>query len=197
MATRYRSSIDIGAFLGTRHLTINVDGKDITGIFIPTAINGIEVREDTRTKNQNPSKIRAFVNFTQRSYSSAFLSATKDRLVSRGDTPTPYNVPAWQQCYTLAEDKRNAIRAALKKRVLAEHPEWNGMEDVKGNDLAAAISRLMPYQMGDSYLIEEQSSHPQQYSSAPSAQQVSGYSSAAFSPSESPWSLPEDSDLPF
>lgn len=195
---RYRSSIDLGAFLGARYISFTEDGKTIPGIFIPTAINGIEVREDKRTKNANQSKLRAFINFVQRSYNAAFLTACKNKLVSTGETPTPYNVPAWQQCYTLPEERRLAIRAALKKVVIRDNPDLATMEDVKGNDLAAAISRLMPFSVGDSYLIEEQSAAaPPSYSSGPSAQSVGGYTPAQLPADDNVYHGPDENDLPF
>lgn len=198
---RYRFSIDLGVFLGTRLVTIPVgeNGKPITGIFIPTGINGIEVVEDKRDEGKaNHSKLRAFLSFMQRSYSNAFLTSCKNRLVAQGNAVTPYNVPAWQVCYSLAEEKRTNIRQALKQAVLRDHPEWSYMEDVKGNELAGAISRMMPFQIGDSYLVEEQQvGQSPSYSSAPAAHSVSGYTPVAPAQPDQQWSAPTDQDLPF
>ncbi len=197
---RYRSSIDLGAFIGMRHLSLPIgdDGKPINGIFIPTGINGIDVREDNRGEGKgNQSGFRAFVNFQQRTLSNAYITSIKNRLVSKGEAVTPYNVPAWQMCYILPEERRNAIRAALKKKLLAQHPEWTAQEDVQGTDLSRAISTMMPFQMGDSYLIEEQNAQQPSYNNAPVAQQVYGYTPVAAPPADQQWQAPADDDLPF
>jgi len=200
---RYRFSIDLGVFLGMRHITVPLGegGKNIQGIFIPTGINGIDVREDNRPDGKcNQSKLRAFVNFQQRDYASAYLSSVRDRLTAKGEAITPYNVPAWQVCYTLPEERRTVIRGVLKQVVLKAHPEWSQQEDSKGTELAAAISILMPFQMGDSYLIDDgNGQQSQSYSSAPSAQQVSGYTPVAAPPADqSGWDAPTSmDDLPF
>lgn len=191
---RFKFSLDLGCFIGARHISIpGENGQPIPGLFIPTGINGIEVGEDTRGDGRaNQSKIRAFVNFQQRSLNNKYLQAVKDRLISKGEVVTATNVPAWGVCYTLPEEKRSRIRAALKKKVLAEHPEYNGQEDVKGSDLAGAITRLMPFQMGDSYLMEET---PQSYTPQygyPSPQQVTGYT-----PVDMSGMAASDEELPF
>lgn len=200
---RYRFSIDLGTFIGARYINLaQGEGKpDIPGIFIPAGINGIEVKADGRTNNPNKSGFRAFLNMQQRSCNYKFINAVKENLIRKGDTPTLYNVPAYDVCYTLPEEKRKVIRAALKKRVIAEHPDWANQADEKGTDLARAISVLMPFQLGDSYLIEEQNSQQQSASpSAPVTQGVSGYTPAAAAPADSQWTPPEnpeDDDLPF
>lgn len=189
---RYRFSIDMGVFLGMRHITVDIDGKPISGIFIPTGVNGIDVSVDNRSKDKaNQSGLRAFLNFQQRNYNAAYQSAVRDRLAQQGEVPTLYNVPAMQVCYTLPEERRKLIRASLKKKVLLEHPEWSAQEDIKGTDLAGAISRLMPFQMGDSYLMEDATAN-QQYGSAPVSQSVSGYTPVSnYGPTS------EQEDLPF
>lgn len=192
---KYRFSIDLGCFIGVRHISIPVgeNGQAIPGIFIPTGINGIDVADDTRGEGRaNQSKIRAFVNFQQRSLNNKYIQAIKDRLISRGEPVTATNIPAWSVCYSLSEEKRTRIRAALKRKVLAEHPEYNGQEDVKGTELSAAISRFVPFQMGDSYLIEESAqSYTPQYG-YPAPQQVTGYT-----PAQMPDPSYQNEDLPF
>ena len=75
-----------------------------------------------------------------------------------------------------------------------EHPEWKDLNDERGNALSAAISRLMPYQMGDSYLIEETGS---QQAARPAAMepQNNGYTPQV---AAAPFDAPSDKDdLPF
>lgn len=178
---RYRFSIDAGTFIGARflNLTLTDGGKPIPGIFIPAGINGIEVQTDNRDEGKrNPSGIRAFLNFQQRICNNKYIEAVKQSLMRKGEEITLYNVPAYQVAYTLPEEKRKPIREALKKRILAEHPEWKDQTDTQGTDLSRAISTLMPYQVGDSYLMEEQNAQQQpRNASAPVSQAVSGYSS--------------------
>lgn len=196
---RYRFSIDAGAFLGARFISVPSPngGKPVQGLFIPAAINGIDVRQDFRPVGKaNQSGLRAFLSFTQRSVSNAYCQAVKDRLVSQGEGITPYNVPAWSVCYAIPEEKRLRIRSALKARVLADNPALSGQEDVKGTPLAAAISRLFPFQMGDSYLIEEQKpSGAPAYADtmAPSVMDCSPVAPQAMG--EAP--MPFDEDVPF
>ena len=108
-------------------------------------------------------------------------------------------MPAYSVCYTLPEEKRAKIRAVLAKRVIAEHPELANQTDTQGTDLAKAISTLMPFQMGDSYLIEEQNAQQQpRNSSAPVAQGVTGYSTQAPTDYADPFGGEEaPDDLPF
>ncbi len=177
---RYRFSIDVGAFIGARflNLTLTEGGKPIPGIFIPAGINGIEVQTDNRDEGKrNNSGIRAYMNFQQRNPSNKYVEAVKQGLQRKGEPITLYNVPAYQVAYTLPEAKRTRIREALKKRVLAEHPEWKDQTDTQGTELSRAISMLMPYQVGDSYLIEEQQQQgAPRNASAPVSQGVTGYS---------------------
>lgn len=156
---RYRFSIDLGIFTGARFLslTLTEGGKPIPGIFIPAGINGIEVKNDDREESKrNPSLFRAFINLRQVFCNNKYLDAVKQSLLRKGENITLYNVPAFNVAYSLPEDRRKVIRAALAKRVIAEHPEWANQSDEKGTELAGAISRMMPFNMGDSYLIEEQ-----------------------------------------
>ena len=203
---KYRFSVDMGIFTGARYLEPEFDTPDgkskvkIPGIFIPCAINGITVQADTRDEaKRNVSGFRAFITFVQRAVSGKYVQTIKERLTREGNAITPYNVPAYSVCYTLPEEKRVKIRAALAKRVLSEHPDWANQSDTQGTDLARAISTLMPFQMGDSYLIEEQPSQGQpRNSTAPVAQGVAGY--AAQIPTqeaqENMWQE-NNEDLPF
>lgn len=198
---RYRFSIDVGTFIGARFLSLNLTegGKSIPGIFIPAGINGIEVQTDTRDEGKrNASGIRAFLNFQQRSCNNKYIDAVKQSLQRKGEEITLYNVPAYQVAYTLPEAKRTKIREALKKRIISERSELSNQTDTQGTELARAISMLMPYQMGDSYLIEEQNAQVAlRNASVPTAQGVTGWTP----PEQSNYdplgedSLPED--LPF
>lgn len=204
--SKYRFSIDAGIFTGARYIEPEfptADGKGkvkIPGIFIPTGINGIDIKADTRDEGKrNASGFRAFLTFVHRGLSGKYIQTIRDRLTREGEQITAYNVPAYSVCYTLPEDKRAKIRAVLAKRVIAEHPELANQTDTQGTDLAKAISTLMPFQMGDSYLIEEQNT-PQQprNSSAPVAQGVTGYSTQAPTDYADPFGGEEaPDDLPF
>ena len=68
------------------------------------------------------------------------------------------------------------------------------MDQKLGTDLSRAISMMMPFTMGDCYLVEEnRNTVAPANPSAPSAQSVAGYTPAA-APAETPeW----DNDLPF
>lgn len=197
---RYRFSIDIGTFIGARflNLTLTEGGKPIPGIFIPAGINGIEIQQDTRDEGKrNASGFRAFLNFLQRSCNGKYIDAVKQSLMRKGEEITLYNVPAYQVAYTLPEEKRNKIRAALKARVIAEHPEWKDQSDTQGTDLSRAISMLMPYQMGDSYLVEDQNNQQPRNSSAPVSQGVAGYSAPASADYDPFSGAATEDDLPF
>lgn len=201
---RYRFSIDIGAFIGARYINFTEgDGKpQIPGVFIPAAVNGIEVKQDARDESKaNRSKFRAFLNFQQRVCNFKFIDSIKQKLMRQGDTPTLYNVPAYDVCYTLPEAKRTVIRKALVKRLLAEHPEWAGQKDEKGTDLSRAVSTLMPFNIGESYLMEEQSAAQTASASvsAPISQPTAGYTPAAPAPADSEWQPTDENgdDLPF
>ena len=115
----------------------------------------------------------------------------------KGEEITLYNVPAYQVAYTLPEEKRNKIRAALKARVIADHPEWKDQSDTQGTDLSRAISMLVPYQMGDSYLVEDQNTQQPRNSSAPVAQGVAGYTQPASSEYDPFGGGEANDDLPF
>lgn len=176
---RYRFSIDAGIFIGARFrkLRFEENGPEIPCLCIPVGINGIEVQTDNREEGKrNPSGFRAFLNFTQRLCNGKYISAVKESLTRKGEQITLYNVPAYQVAYTLPETKRVKIREVLKKRVIAEHPEWANQTDTQGTDLARAISMMIPFQVGDSYLVEEQQNAQPRNTSAPVAQGVAGYS---------------------
>lgn len=200
---KYRFSIDVGTFTGARYLELPLQTAKgevkVPGIFIPVGINGISVQADTREEDKrNASGFRAFLNFVQRSLNGKYINSIKERYQREGKEITAYNVPAYSVCYTLPEDKRTKIRAVLAKRVIAEHPEWANQTDTQGTDLSKAISTLMPFQMGDSYLIEEQQQQQQRNSTAPVAQGVTGYSSPAPTDYQDPFggeNAPDD--LPF
>ena len=197
---RYRFSIDIGTFIGARflNLTLTEGGKPIPGIFIPAGINGIEIQQDTRDEGKrNASGFRAFLNFLQRSCNGKYIDAVKQSLMRKGEEITLYNVPAYQVAYTLPEEKRTKIRAALKARVIADHPEWKDQSDTQGTDLSRAISMLVPYQMGDSYLVEDQNTQQPRNSSAPVAQGVAGYTHPASSEYDPFGGGEANDDLPF
>lgn len=197
---RYRNSQDLGVFIGAKYITCpNEEGKPVRGIFIPDAINGIVVTQDNREEGKrNSSGVRAFINTQQRFASQKYIDSVKERLVKSGEQITAYNVPAYQICYTLPELKRNKIRAALATKILKEHPEWAGQTDTQGTDLARAISMMMPFQMGDSYLIEDQNTQQQLNSTAPVAQQVAGYTPQSVDLNDpNTWVPPTDDDLPF
>ena len=194
---RYRNTQDLGIFVGARFLNITITdgGPQIPGIFIPVGINGIDVQPDTRDEDKrNASGFRAFISTTQRNCNSSYLNAIKQNLIRKGEDITPYNVPAYQVCYTLTEERRKRIRESLCNRLKKEHPEWKDLNDERGNALSAAISRLMPYQMGDSYLIEETGS---QQAARPAAMepQNNGYTPQV---AAAPFDAPSDKDdLPF
>lgn len=199
---RYRFSIDLGAFIGVRFRKIKFDenGPEVPCLCIPVGINGMAVAEDTReVGKRNPSGLRVFLNFTQRLCNNKYIDAVKQSLMRRGEEVTLYNVPAFQVCYTLKEEVRTKIRAALAKKVIADHPEWGQQSDTQGTDLSRAISTMMPFQMGDSYLVEEQSaaSAPRN-SNTPVSQGVAGYSEA-MSNNYDPFGEGggNDDDLPF
>lgn len=198
---RYRNSQDLGIFIGAQFINLpRGEGQaPVPGIFIPAAINGIDVRADNRDeKKRNASGFRAFINTQQRSCSNRYIEAVKQGLMRKGEQVTLYNVPAYQVCYMLPEEKRTKIRAALEKRIKAEHPEWAEQTDTSGTDLAREISTMMPFQMGDSYLIEEQSQPTTHMNvSAPVAQGVTGYSAAVLNEDNSGQWAPADEDLPF
>ena len=197
---RYRNSQDLGVFIGAKYITCpNEEGKPVRGIFIPDAFNGIAVTQDNREEGKrNSSGIRAFINTQQRFANQKYIDSVKERLVKSGEQITAYNVPAYQICYTLPEEKRNKIRAALAAKILKEHPEWAGQTDTQGTDLARAISMMMPFQMGDSYLIEDQNTQQQLNSTAPVAQQVAGYTPQSVDLNDpNTWVPPTDDDLPF
>lgn len=198
---RYRNSQDLGVFIGARFIApvLTEGGNPIRGIFIPTDINGIEVQQDTRDEDKrNHSGIRAFINTQQRACNNKYIEAVKQSLMRKGEAVTLHNVPAYHICYTLPEEKRTRIRASLAKRIIAEHPEWASQTDTQGADLARAISMMMPFQMGDSYLIEEPpAASAPRTSSAPVAQGVAGYAPASSpDPFDSAF-LSQDEDLPF
>lgn len=197
---RYRNSQDLGVFIGAKYITCpNEEGKPVRGIFIPDAINGIAVTQDNREEGKrNSSGIRAFINTQQRFANQKYIDSVKERLVKSGEQITAYNVPAYQICYTLPEEKRKKIRAALATKILKEHPEWAGQTDTQGTDLARAISMMMPFQMGDSYLIEDQNTQQQLNSTAPVAQHVAGYTPQAVAMNDpNAWAQLSDDDLPF
>ena len=200
---RYRFSIDLGAYIGARYINFTEgEGKKvIPGIFIPAGINGIEVKQDNRQEGKgNGSGFRAFLNFQQRPVNYKLIDSIKQRLVSQGEIPSAYNVPAYDVCYVLPEEKRKAIRKNLAKAVLIAHPEWKDQPDEKGTDLARAISTMMPFSIGISYLMEDQhSASPMASSNAPVAQGVAGYTPATPAPADANGSDPyaEDPDLPF
>ncbi len=198
---RYRNSQDLGVFIGVRFIApvFTEGGNPIRGVFIPTDINGIEVQQDTRDEGKrNHSGIRAFINTQQRACNNKYIEAVKQSLMRKGEAVTLFNVPAYQICYTLPEEKRTRIRTALAKRIIAEHPELASQTDTQGTDLARAISMMMPFQMGDSYLIEESSaSDAPRNASAPVAQGVAGYTPASSpDPFDSAFQ-DSDADLPF
>lgn len=192
----YRFSIDLGRFIGARFVTINnEEGKPVNGIFIPSGINAINVLADTRDEGKrNPSGIKAFINLVMRRASNKYIDTIRQSTVGRGETVTEYNIPYYQACLSIKEEIRNKIREVLAKKVIQQHPEWNGQSDTQGTDLSRAISMMMPFTMGDCYLVEEnRNTAAPANPSAPSAQSVAGYTPAA-APAETPeW----DNDLPF
>lgn len=197
---RYRNSQDLGVFIGARFIapTFEEGGKPIRGIFIPVDINGIEVQQDSREEGKrNASGIRAFINTQQRSCNPKYIEAVKQSLQRKGEEITLYNVPAYQVCYTLPEEKRARIRASLAKRLIAQHPEWANQTDTQGTELARAISMMMPFQMGDSYLMEDNNNAAPRNSSAPIAQGVAGYTAQQTDPFDQDAFASDDSDLPF
>ena len=197
---RYRFSVDAGQFIGARFIspTFEEGGKPVPGIFIPAGINGIEVQNDTREEGKrNASGFRAFLNFRQVLCNNKYTDSVKQGLVRRGEEITPYNVPAYQVAYSLPEAKRTKIREVLKNFILKLHKEWANQTDTQGTDLSKAISTMMPYQMGDSYLMEEQQSAAPRNNNAPVAQGVAGYSAAASNDYDPLGGENAPDDLPF
>ena len=198
---RYRNSQDLGVFIGAQFINLPREGQSpIPGIFIPVGINGIEVKQDNRDESKrNASGFRAFFITQQRVCSNKYIEAVKQGLMRKGETVTLYNVPAYQVCYTLPEEKRQKIRAALAKHIIAKHPEWAQQTDTQGTDLARAISMMMPFQMGDSYLIEEQQASAAPVNNAtPVAQGVAGYTPIDSYSTDGSFLPPvSDDDLPF
>ena len=149
--SKYRFSIDAGIFTGARYIEPEfptADGKGkvkIPGIFIPTGINGIDIKADTRDEGKrNASGFRAFLTFVHRGLSGKYIQTIRDRLTREGEQITAYNVPAYSVCYTLPEEKRAKIRAVLAKRVIAEHPELANQTDTQGTDLQSLSLRGCP-----------------------------------------------------
>lgn len=177
---KYRTSQDLGALIGVRYVNIpNEQGQPIPGIFIPTGINGIDVKADNRDENhRNASGINAWLNCRLDYPGNAFLQACRQRLMRENEVETPYNIPAFNVNVATSEEKRNKIREAIAKRMRMEHPEWKDLPDEKGNELAKAISRLMPYTIGQAYLVEPKNAPAQQQPFAPVTQNVSGYTPA-------------------
>jgi len=197
---RYRNSQDLGIFIGAKYIEYpNEEGKMVRGLFIPDAINGIVVKPDTRAEDKrNSSGLRAFINTQQRVCNSKYIQKTKEGIVQRGEQVTAYNVPAYQIAYILPEEVRTKIRAALAVKLKKQHPEWSAQTDTQGTDLSRAISMMMPFQMGDSYLIEEEETRQALNSTAPVAQGVAGYTPQAIAPTaDGGWVAPADDDLPF
>lgn len=197
---RYRNSQDLGVFIGARFISqvFEEGGRPVRGLFIPTDINGIDVQKDEReAARRNVSGLRAFINTQQRQPHQRYIDAIRQSVIRRGDEVTAYNVPAYQICYILPEEKRLRIRKALRARVLAQHPEWSQQSDTPGTDLSREISRMVPFQMGDSYLIPPANASQQERAS--SGMQAEGLASrpmaqpAAFDTSDTV----TDDDLPF
>jgi hypothetical protein len=192
----YRFSIDLGRFIGARYITVNnEEGKAVNGIFIPSSINAINVLNDTRDEGKrNQSGFKAFVNFAMRRSSEKYISTIRQSTIGRGETVTEYNIPYYQACVSIKEEMRTKIRAVLAAKVLKDHPEWNGQSDTPGTDLSRAVSMLMPFAMGDCYLVEENRTQTQSVNSnVPSAASVQGYTPAAAPAENQPW----NDDLPF
>lgn len=163
---KYRFSIDLGKFFGAKAVVVKGDDgqTDVPGIFIPAAINGLQVTQDGRAEQKrNRSGLRCFANFVFRDPNGIYIQSVRDGLLRKGEAQTPYNIPAYTVCFSLKEEIRTRIRQALQKLVLREQPELSGQADERGTELAKAISRLTPFDMGDAYLVEDRHLQGQSY----------------------------------
>jgi hypothetical protein len=100
----------------------------------------------------------------------------------------------------LKEEIRNRIRQVLQKLVLREQPELEGQADERGTELAKAISRLTPFDMGDAYLVEDRHLQGQSYQNPSQPQGFAVQQAQSWTPptgddggQQEPW----EDDMPF
>lgn len=201
--TKYRFSIDLGKFFGAKAVTVKGDDgqTDVPGIFIPAAINGLQLTQDRRAEQKrNRSGLRCFANFVFRDPNRSYIQSVRDGLMRKGEPQTPYNIPAYTVCFSLREEIRNRIRQVLQKLVLREQPELEGQADERGTELAKAISRLTPFDMGDAYLVEDRHLQGQSYQNPSQPQGFAVQQAQSWTPptgddggQQEPW----EDDMPF
>ena len=201
--TKYRFSVDLGKFFGAKAVTVKGDDgqTDVPGIFIPAAINGLQLTQDRRTEQKrNRSGLRCFANFVFRDPNRSYIQSVRDGLMRKGEPQSPYNIPAYTVCFSLKEEIRNRIRQVLQKLVLREQPELEGQADERGTELAKAISRLTPFDMGDAYLVEDRHLQGQSYQNPSQPQGFAVQQAQSWTPptgddggQQEPW----EDDMPF
>lgn len=201
--TKYRFSVDLGKFFGAKAVTVKGDDgqTDVPGIFIPAAINGLQLTQDRRAEQKrNRSGLRCFANFVFRDPNRSYIQSVRDGLMRKGEPQSPYNIPAYTVCFSLREEIRNRIRQALQKLVLREQPELEGQADERGTELAKAISRLTPFGMGDAYLVEDRHLQGQSYQNPSQPQGFAVQQAQSWTPptgddggQQEPW----EDDMPF
>lgn len=203
---KYRFSIDLGKFFGAKAVVVKGDDgvTDVPGIFIPAAINGLQVTQDSRAEQKrNRSGLRCFANFVFRDPNGIYIQSVRDGLLRKGEAQTPYNIPAYTVCFSLKEEIRARIRQALQKLVLREQPELAGQADERGTELSKAISRLTPFDMGDAYLVEDRHLSGQSYQNPSQSQGPAVQSAQTWTPPQTdpatgmPYGQEVPDDLPF
>lgn len=182
----FSGNLDLMGFKGAKLMT-GIDQEHSTVLYacIPVPYNDITVSRDGKYANA-----RVYMSET----SDRFRQACIQRRQQSGDDMTGYMPPSHQMEVSFSKEFRERAMQAAKRRILAEHPEWQGtqQDEQYNQELRNQIYDAVRCRLGSLYSHQrrtdgyqqptasyQQAAQPQQYD----AQQGYGYQ--------------QDDDLPF
>lgn len=149
----FNKNEDLMKLKGAMLVSINhpmAGGKPVSGVFIPTDWNDIQVRESQRQAGQYSATLRTAMWPASEKY----IQAIRENRQQRGEDITNWQPPSHTIEVNYSEEFMARARAAAKKRILAEHPEWQGYEDETLNqDLRKLITAAVRTNIGTAYAI--------------------------------------------
>ena len=178
------------AFKGAKLMT-NIDSEhpNMLYVVIPVPYNDITVSHDGRYAN---------VGVYMQETNDKFRQACIQRRQQSGDPMDGYMPPSHQIEVSFSKDFRERAMESARKRIVAEHPEWQANEDLQklefNKDLKNEVYNALRIKLGSMYArirnLSNQTYQPQSVEQAQAPQ--------AYQPTDNddPFQVNED-DLPF
>ena len=188
----FNKNEDLMKLKGAMLVSVNhpmAGGKPVSGVFIPCDWNDIQVRESRQQAGQYSATLRTVMWPAREEY----IQKIRENRQQRGEDITTWQPPSHTIEVNYSEEFMARARAAAKKRILAEHPEWQGYEDESLNtDLRKLITAAVRTNIGTAYAIIPKADRQQAPVQAQAAQGVQQWTPGAepFPPQDQPDDLP-------